>query len=201
MAKSNTFREHLQGAILGTCDLWDTWSEWWGDRTWPKKRQWQRQIQRKRQWQRQIHLESTFKERSLGLVTFDTRHLSWVMRRQDLTKKLIMTKTNTKTKTMTNTFREQIQRQWQRQWQRQIHWEHLQRAVLLTCNIWDTDYISDNCELDFLTILTFFESFQIFGEFSQFLKVFVTWDMTLATLITFLTIVNINTDNYIVTFE
>ena len=74
------------------------------------------------------------------------------MRRQDLTKKLIMTKTNTKTKTMRNTFREQIQRQRQRQWQRQIHWEHLQRAVLVTCNIWDTDYISDNWELDFLTI-------------------------------------------------
>ena len=22
MTKTNTFREHLQGAILGTCDLW-----------------------------------------------------------------------------------------------------------------------------------------------------------------------------------
>ena len=23
---------------LETCDLWDIWSEWWGDLTWPKKR-------------------------------------------------------------------------------------------------------------------------------------------------------------------
>ena len=26
-----------QRAILDTCDLWDIWSEWWGDMTWPKK--------------------------------------------------------------------------------------------------------------------------------------------------------------------
>ena len=39
-----------------------------------------------------------------------------------------------------------------RQWQRQIHWEHLQRAILVTCDIWDTDYISDNWELEFMTI-------------------------------------------------
>ena len=162
MAKTNTFREHLQGAILETCDLWDTWSEWWGDRTWPKKRQWQIQ----RQWQRQIHLESTFKERSLGLVTFDTRHLSWVMRRQDLTKKLIMTKTNTKTKTMTkkNTSR-----------------EHLRRATLDTCDLWDfwsewlgdmtwpTTKIPSEMEvalhyklLTLLTLLTWFTLFILF---------------------------------------
>ena len=30
MTKTNTFREHLQGAILETCDLWDNWSEWPG---------------------------------------------------------------------------------------------------------------------------------------------------------------------------
>ena len=60
--------------------FWDIWSEWWGDMTWPKNRQWQRQIQiqrqrlwqRQRQWQRQMHLESTFKERSQRLVTFET---------------------------------------------------------------------------------------------------------------------------------
>ena len=57
MTKTNTFREHLQRAILETCDLWDIWSEWWGDMTWPTKRQWQRQIQRQRQRQsqRQMH--------------------------------------------------------------------------------------------------------------------------------------------------
>ena len=60
MTKSNTFREHLQWAILETCDLWDIWSEWWGDMTRPKKRQWQRQRQR----QRQRHLDNTFNEQS-----------------------------------------------------------------------------------------------------------------------------------------
>ena len=38
MTKTNTFREHLQRAILETCDLWDIWSEWWGDMTWPKQK-------------------------------------------------------------------------------------------------------------------------------------------------------------------
>ena len=47
----------------------------------------------------------------------------------------------------------------------------------------------------------FFESFQIFCKFSDFLKVFVTWYLTLETLITFLTIENNNMNNYIVTFE
>ena len=54
----------IQRATQETCDLWDIWLERWGAMKWPKKRQWQRQIQRQRQWQRQIHLESTFKERS-----------------------------------------------------------------------------------------------------------------------------------------
>ena len=70
MTNTNTFREHLQRVILESCDLWYIWSGWWGDMTWPKKRQWQRQIQR--QWQRQIYLESTFRERSQRLVTFAT---------------------------------------------------------------------------------------------------------------------------------
>ena len=35
--KTNTFWEHLLRAILETCDLWDIWSEWWEDMTWPKK--------------------------------------------------------------------------------------------------------------------------------------------------------------------
>ena len=29
--------EHPKGASLETCDLWDIWSEWWEDMTWPKK--------------------------------------------------------------------------------------------------------------------------------------------------------------------
>ena len=33
MAKTMTItlREHLQRAIFDTFDLWDIWSEWWGD--------------------------------------------------------------------------------------------------------------------------------------------------------------------------
>ena len=27
----------IQRATLETCDLWDIWSEWWEDMTWPKK--------------------------------------------------------------------------------------------------------------------------------------------------------------------
>ena len=46
MTETNIFRELHQRAILETCDLWDIWSEWWGDMTWPTKRQWQRQRQR-----------------------------------------------------------------------------------------------------------------------------------------------------------
>ena len=30
--------------------------------------------------------------------------------------------------------------------------EHLQRAILVTCDIWDTDYIPDNREPEFMTI-------------------------------------------------
>ena len=37
MTKTNTCRELLQRVIPETCDLWDIWSEWWGDNTWPKK--------------------------------------------------------------------------------------------------------------------------------------------------------------------
>ena len=66
MTKTNTFRKHPQRAILETCDLCDIWSEWWGDMTWPKKRQWQRQRlrQRQRQWQ--------WQRQSQWLVTIET---------------------------------------------------------------------------------------------------------------------------------
>ena len=37
MWKTNTFKEHIQGAISETSDHWDIWSEWWWDMTWPKK--------------------------------------------------------------------------------------------------------------------------------------------------------------------
>ena len=51
ITKTNTIGKNFQKAIQETCDLWNIWSEWWEDLTWPKKLQWQRQ----RQWQRQIH--------------------------------------------------------------------------------------------------------------------------------------------------
>ena len=34
-----SIREHPKGVILGTWDLLDIWSDWWGDMTWPKKTQ------------------------------------------------------------------------------------------------------------------------------------------------------------------
>ena len=33
---SNFYFWHYR-VTLETCDLWDIWSEWWGDMTWPKK--------------------------------------------------------------------------------------------------------------------------------------------------------------------
>ena len=45
------------------------------------------------------------------------------------------TKTKAMTKTKTNTF-----------------WEHLLRAILETCDIWDTEYNSDNWEPELMTI-------------------------------------------------
>ena len=62
MTKTNRLREHLQRATLETCDLWDIWSEWWGDMTWPVQIQRQIQRQLQRQWHRQ----------SQRLVTFET---------------------------------------------------------------------------------------------------------------------------------
>ena len=34
-----TFRVHLQRAIFETFDLWDIWSKWWENMTWPTKKQ------------------------------------------------------------------------------------------------------------------------------------------------------------------
>ena len=52
---TNTFKEHLQRAILEIFGLWDIWSERWEYMTWPTKRQ----QQRRRQVQWQKHLENT----------------------------------------------------------------------------------------------------------------------------------------------
>ena len=71
------------------------------------------------------------------------RHLIKVMRGRDLTNKKTMTKTNknTTTKTEKNTF-----------------WDYIQRAILIPCDIWDTDYISDNWEPEFMTIFVTWKS-------------------------------------------
>ena len=75
MTMTMTFGEHPQRATPETFDIWDIWSEWWGDMTWQTNRQIQRQIQRQRQWQWQWqwHLENTLKEQPQRLVvTFGT---------------------------------------------------------------------------------------------------------------------------------
>ena len=59
---TRTFYFLTYRVTLEPCDLWDIWSEWLWDMSWPKEISWQRQIQRQRQWQTQIHLENTFKE-------------------------------------------------------------------------------------------------------------------------------------------
>ena len=62
-----------------------------------------------------------------------------MMRGHYLTKKKTLTKIKTKKKTMTktktNTFR-----------------DHLQRAILGTCDSRDADYIADNLEPEYMTI-------------------------------------------------
>ena len=79
--------------------------------------------------------ESTLTERSQRLVFFETFDQSDEDTWPDQ-KKETMTKTNTKTMIKTKTFK-----------------EHIQRAILVTCDIWDTDYISDNWEPEFVTIV------------------------------------------------
>ena len=59
------------------------------------------------------------------------RHLIRVMRGHDLTKRNTMTKANTKTKTITKT---------------------MTKTIPETCDIWDTNYNSDNWEPEFMTI-------------------------------------------------
>ena len=60
----STFTFDIQRATLETCDLWDIWSEWWGDMTWLKKTY-------------LPTLENTLKGRSLTLATIETFDLQW----------------------------------------------------------------------------------------------------------------------------
>ena len=79
------YGDHLQRLILETCDLWDIWSKWWGEMTWPTKKQWQWQIQRQRQWQ--IHLENNPRH------LWPLRHLIRMIRGHELTNNNTVTKT------------------------------------------------------------------------------------------------------------
>ena len=55
---NHKLREHIQIVVEETCDFRDIWSEWWGDMTWPTKRQllkqWKGQSQKEvdRPWHR-----------------------------------------------------------------------------------------------------------------------------------------------------
>ena len=77
-----------------------------------KKRQ--RQIQRQRQWQ--IHLENTFKERSMRLLTFETFHQS--------DEKTLSGQQKDNDKDKDNDKYIQLR-------------EHLQSAIFGTCDLWD----------------------------------------------------------------
>ena len=82
---TKTFRERPQRVILETYNLWDIWSERWGDMTWPTKQAMTKTIQWQRQGQLPIHLENTSKSDPSDL--WPLRHLIRMMRRHDQTKK------------------------------------------------------------------------------------------------------------------
>ena len=48
--------------------------------------------------------------------------------------------------------------------------DHLQRAILVTCDIWDTDYIPDNWEPEFMTIIVYL-TLILFGSNIIFLQI------------------------------
>ena len=61
--------------ILDTCELWDIWSDWWENTTWPTKRQRQRQIQKTKT------MRYTFRKQTLILsqpISPDVLSLQWV---------------------------------------------------------------------------------------------------------------------------
>ena len=70
----NTLKEWPRYFWPVSITVWDIWSEFWGDLTWPTKRQWQRQVQRHGQWQK--HLENTLKERPTRLLTIEILYQS-----------------------------------------------------------------------------------------------------------------------------
>ena len=179
MTTTNTFREHLQRAIPETCDLWDIWSEWWGDITWPdidkdkhkykhndkdKYLTWPKKktMTKPDTKTKKKTMSKTFREHLQRAIpeTCDLCNIWsewWVDMTRPKRETITMTNTETKTMTKTNTFR-----------------EHLQRVILETCEIWDTDYNFDNWELDFMTIfvtwqlIVTLDAFSILAMFTDF---------------------------------
>ena len=73
--KTNTFGEHLQRAIPDTFDIWNIWSYWWGDMTWPKKRQRQIQTMTNNDKDNEKH-KYTLRTRAI-LETYNTTEWPW----------------------------------------------------------------------------------------------------------------------------
>ena len=106
---------------------------------------WPTKIQWKIQLQRQRKWQRQWQIQSQRLVTFETFDQSdeLIMRGHDLTNKNRMTKTNTKTMTIPE-----------------------------TCDIWDTNYNSDNWEPEFMTIFVAWQLIVTLDSISNFCDVF-----------------------------
>ena len=64
-------------------------------------------------------------------------------------------------------------------------WEHLLRAILETCDIWDTDYNSDNWEPEFMTIFVTWQLIVTLDSIRNSCDVFINsydWKMVWKTL-------------------
>ena len=103
-------------------DLWDFWPTFdqSDEKTWPDQQKYENG-ERQRQWR--IHLENTFKEQSLRLVTFETFDQSDEKNLPDQQKE---TAKKTKTKTMTNTFENTPKEDFLKKFREQ----HPQKAIL-----------------------------------------------------------------------
>ena len=100
-----SIREHplAKGAIIETCHLWDIWSAWWGDMTWPKN------------------------------STYPPTYLSTYLRAHPQDAIL-------ETCDLYDICSE---------WWGDLTWP---KKALRCCDIWDTDYNTDNWEPEFMTI-------------------------------------------------
>ena len=138
---------------LETWDLWDICSKWWEDMTWPKnyKEKYKhkdkdkvkdilsnlRDLWHLRHWLQFWQLRNWIHDNLWDLtINCDTgQHLQFLQCFKNIVSNYrAKTKTKTMTKTKTKTF-----------------WEHFLRAILDICDIWDTDYNSDNWEPEFMT--------------------------------------------------